>query len=77
MAKQGKLPAISQQEFADKLLVILQSDINQMLKHPEIPGVRCITKVNKTADQKRYTVSIDIGRVYKFLVNPALDKKSS
>lgn len=64
---------VSESEFYDRLLALYASRINEMKKHPASEGLRIIIKGNLLSDESgRYTVSVDAGVVYKFMVDPKL-----
>ena len=68
--KEAKL--VSEKEFADRLLTLVQSKINDM-KRSDVIGLRLVMKGNPLSDGSgRYTISIDAGTVYKFLIDPNL-----
>ena len=73
MANEKSMKLLSEQEFADKILRILQGKINDMSNKNDAVGLRIVMKGNMLSDNtKRYTISIDAGTVYKFLVDPSI-----
>jgi len=71
LAKVKDIKVVTENEFADRILLILQSSIKKMRNDCNIVGIRSVIKGNMLSDGSgRYTVSIDAGEVYKFLIDP-------
>lgn len=68
-----EIKLFSEQEFADRLLTLIQQRVNEMNdeNRSEVIGLRLVIKGNPLSDGSgRYTISIDGGTVYKFLIDP-------
>ena len=73
MSTQNQLKLLTEKEFADTLLILLSGAISRMNRQNGIVGARAIVKANPLSDGSgRYTVSVDIGTVHKYLVDPRL-----
>lgn len=68
-----EMKLFSESEFAIRLLTIVQSRVKEMNDKDkgEVIGLRLVIKGNPLSDGSgRYTISIDGGTVYKFLIDP-------